>query len=88
MAGVLYGAEQVMAQNGKGNWYAFLQNPTNRQKQYDIDGNGRMMSLEEAEQLGDGSAYRTVRGLMQAEFSRPYAHLDRAFATKYFLSWS
>ena len=80
----LYGAEQVMAQNGKGNWYAFLQNPTNRQKQYDIDGNGRMMSLEEAEQLGDGSAYRTVRGLMQAEFSRPYAHLDRAFATKYF----
>ena len=80
----LYGAEQVMAQNGKGNWYAFLQNPTNRQKQYDVDGTGRMMSLEEAEELGDGAAYRTIRSLMQTEFSRPYAHLDRAFATKYF----
>lgn len=78
----LYGAEQHMAQEAKGEWFIFLNSPENRKKKYDIGG-ATPVSLEDALDSNSGADYRAVRAAMQMEWSRPYQKLDRGFAQEY-----
>lgn len=79
----LYGAEMVMAQEGGQLWNQWLNNAENRKKRVDVDGTGRMMSLDEAMAEGDGAAYRTIRGIHQSKFLKNYERMGREFANEY-----
>ena len=69
----LYGAEKAMAQQGGADYQAFLQNPENRKKKYDL-GDGRELSLEDAE---NGADYKFIRSLMFADWNKGYSRLDQ-----------
>lgn len=77
----LYGAQKALAQQAKTNWYAFSNSAENRRKKYDV--NGQELSLEDAEKAGMSSERANIIGQMKAEFFKPYANYDLAFAEKY-----
>lgn len=78
----LYGAEIAMAKQGKGQYHAFLNNPNNRAKEYDM-GDGRTMSLTQAETEGNTADYNHIRNMMFREFNRNYSKLSPEFASEY-----
>ena len=78
----LYGAQKQWAMSAKGDWMSFLNNPENRRKKYD-NGEGQMMSLEEAKTSNSGMYYTVIRDQLQSEFLKPYQNLNPAFASQY-----
>ena len=77
----LYGAQKGIAMSAKNNWYAFTQNPERRNKKYKVG--DQMMSLQQAEDAGLASQRANIYAQMKAEFLKPYAGYDSAFAEKY-----
>lgn len=77
----LYGAQKALAQQAKTNWYAYTNNPNNRQKKFNV--NGTELSLQDAEMAGMSSERANIIGQMKAEFFKPYSNYDLAFAEKY-----
>lgn len=83
----LVGAQKAMAMKAGSNWNAFTQNPERRNKKYDIgDGNGTMMSLEEAmnAQEPNQDNFNTVLSQMRLEFTEAYSDLSPEFAHDHF----
>ena len=78
----LYGAQQAQARNAKFAWFAQTNNPENRKVRYDV-GNNKMMSLEEAEQMGDSASRSNILAQMKGEFFKSYSNYSPAFAEKY-----
>ena len=77
----LYGAQKALAQQAKQNWFAFSNNPQNRNKKYRVG--DQELSLADAELAGMSSERANILGQMKAEFFKPYADYDLAFAEKY-----
>jgi len=77
----LYGAQKALAQQAKQNWYAYSNNPQNRNKKYKVG--DRELSLADAELAGMTSERANILGQMKAEFFKPYSDYDLAFAEKY-----
>ena len=65
----------------KQSWYAFTMSAENRNKPYTV--NGQQMTLDQAEKAGLTSERANILGQMKAEFFKPYANYDLAFAEKY-----
>ena len=83
----LVGAQKAMAMKAGSDWKAFTENPERRNKQYDIgDGNGTMMSLEEAMNSQDPNQddFNTVLTQMRLEFTEAYSDLSPEFAHDHF----
>lgn len=77
----LYGAQKAIAQQAKQNWFAYTNNPKNLTRKFKVG--DKELSLKEAEDLGLYSERQNILGQMKAEFFKPYADYDLAFADKY-----
>ena len=79
---ILYGAQKELAKKGGDAFRAHLASPEVRNKKYELP-DGRKLSLESALEYGEAVDYKTVRGIISANFLDRYKGYDLAFAEEY-----